>query len=106
MANISPMKLLLQQLPHEIRDEVQQELEGDDPIVRNVKYKCFVSTSKGIRNGKQRKRKHLKEVELINYVSNWHYPHKAYIDKMNQELTHETLTDDEFMDYIRCNCGK
>ena len=57
--------------------EFMEEWLLTDPIRQSCRYVAFVSKSKGRRNGKQRRRKHWKEVCLIKYrdgkVTQWHH---------------------------------
>ena len=64
-------------------DEVQAELDANDPVVRTITYRRFVSKSKGIRNGKRRVRRRWKEVRLVKYrdrpFRSWHrFPFDEY----------------------------
>ena len=55
------------ELLEEIAGEYKQCQRAYDPIKqKGIKMHCFSSTSKGIRNGKRRYRKHWKEIELVS----------------------------------------
>lgn len=57
----------------EVEREVIAELSGGlDPVLSEIKLKVFVSQSKGA----GRRRKHLKEVQLIKYGQCYHQPHR------------------------------
>jgi hypothetical protein len=57
----------------QVESEVITELSGGlDPVLSEVTLKVFVSNSKGA----GRRRKHLKEVQLIKYGHNYHQPHR------------------------------
>jgi len=56
----------------EAEAEVRAEEAHNNPVLAEIKLKIFVSTSKG----KNRKRKHLKEITLIKYGHNYHQPHR------------------------------
>ncbi len=90
----------------QVEDEVNQEAQANDPVIRNVGYRYFTSKSKGIRNGKRRIRRHWKEVELIRYQTGWHQPHKVRLDCVTQELTKEQMSDDYLLWYIREHCNR
>lgn len=94
------MTVFMDSLP----DEIKAELMQDDNVVVNVSYRNFVSKSKGRRNGKQRKRKGWKDIELVNYRNGWHLLHNSRMDVMNQELTHEVMSMDEFISHVQDNC--
>ena len=54
---------------HELQaiEEARSEALESDPVARNISHHHFVSRSKGWRNGKQRVRRHWKEVDLVKY---------------------------------------
>ncbi len=81
-------------------EETMAQFRGDDPVIRNVGYKCFVSRSKG----RNRLRRRWKEIELIRYQTGWRYPHRAKLDEMASELS-ETMGDDELLWHISNYCG-
>lgn len=67
--------------------EVNAELDANDPVVRTITYHRFVSRSKGIRNGKRRYRRGLKEVRLVSYLGRgfkqWHrFPFDEYAEEI------------------------
>ncbi len=84
--------------------EAKEEALTDDVVHRNSGYRSFTSRSKGIRNGKQRIRRRRKEIELIRYQTGWHYPHRAKLDEVASEVTHEQMGDDELLWHIREYC--
>jgi hypothetical protein len=70
--------------------EVNAEIDQNDPVVRNITYHRFVSRSKGIRNGKRRYRRGLKEVHLLSYhgrgFRQWHrFPFDVYATEIFKE---------------------
>lgn len=70
--------------------EVEAELAAEDPVVRNITYHRFVSRSKGWRNGKQRLRRVVKEVHLVQYhqcgFHQWHrFPFDVYATEIFKE---------------------
>ncbi len=66
----------------EERQVAAEEVLNNDPVARNITYRSFCSRSKGWRNGKQRVRKHWKDVQLVRYrggYSQWHrFPFDEY----------------------------
>lgn len=95
------MNKFLEQLPPDALEEVL----ANDPVIRNIGYRAFVSKSKGRRNGKQRVRRCWKEVELIRYQTGWHKPHRSRLDMVAAEVTRGLMDDDELYLYVRDWCG-
>lgn len=86
--------------------EALADLQANDPVHRDIRYHYFVSKSKGRRNGKQRRRRNWKEVELISYrggsFHQWNrFPFDVYATEcLGQEVSADDACQ-EFMDRIR-----
>jgi hypothetical protein len=77
------MTISLEDWQEQAHLEVQAECDQNDPVIQNITYHRFVSRSKGIRNGKRRIRRGLKEVHLLSYrggqFRQWHrFPFDTY----------------------------
>jgi len=56
-----------------VEAEVKREVAGADAVVfKGIKYRRFVSRTKGRRNGKQRLRRNWKETHLVKYSNGFH----------------------------------
>ncbi len=75
--------------------EVEAEVLADDPVVRNITYHRFVSKSKGRRNGKQRIRRHWKEVRLVSYRTGFQSWHRFPFDEYATEILGQQTKADE-----------
>ena len=51
-----------------LENDGMAEFIENDKVHQVITRHCFVSRSKGIRNGKRRLRKHWKEIELLKYL--------------------------------------
>jgi hypothetical protein len=70
----------------ELESETLVEYRKDDPVYKNIRYHSFVSKSKGRRNGKQRIRKHWKEIRLLSYQGGaFHLWHRFPFDRYTTE---------------------
>ncbi len=74
----------------QIEREVMQEVLGNDPVARTIKYRYFTSRSKGWRNGKRRLRRNWKEIRLVKYstrgFTQWHkFPFDVYATEIMGE---------------------
>lgn len=78
-----------------VEAEIAKEFCSEDPVMREVTLSTFVSRSKGIRNGKRRIRKHLKEVTLIKYGYHFRQPHNFNWDVASSELLGDDIEDRE-----------
>jgi hypothetical protein len=64
-------------------EELRKELIAANPVVECIKYRRFVSKSKGRRNGRKRLRKNWKEIHLVRFMQGeyhqWHrFPFDVY----------------------------
>ena len=89
-------------------DEVMAQVLLEDPVLRSMRRRQFVSRSKGIRNGKRRYRRHWKEVDLIHYKAipgRWFTWRKFPFDKYAQEILGDHYRSDypEHELQERCN---
>lgn len=64
----------------------EAEYLAADPVRQSIKYRRFVSYSKGWRNGKQRIRKHFKEVHLVKYRGGYSLWHRFPFDVSATEI--------------------
>ncbi len=63
-----------------------EEFQHNDAVASVVQYVNFVSKSKGRRNGKQRRRRHFKDVELVHYTNGFHLWHNFQFDVYATEI--------------------
>ena len=79
--------------------EVHAETLKENPVARSLTVHTFVSRSKGLRNGKRRLRKHLKETYLKSIYKtgfqSWRrFPFDVYATEIiNQQADRETLKE-------------
>jgi hypothetical protein len=92
----------LRSLDREWRNEQSEFLQNTDRVVKNVGYKYFVSRSKG----KNRRRKHWKEVELFRFQAGWHLQHKFHFDDVATELMGEAADGEKLLEHIRQYCPR
>ena len=70
----------------DVEAEVQNELLSDNCVAQSIKYRRFVSRSKGWRNGRRRIRRHYKEVHLVRYNDGFHLWHRFPFDVSATEI--------------------
>ncbi len=78
----------LKEYEQEVEAEVMAQVKQDDPVLRDMRYRCFVSRSKG--RGRQRRR--VKEVELVQYrhlAPQWSLYNRFPWDKYAAEILGE-----------------
>jgi hypothetical protein len=78
--------------------EVKDEFVKNDKVHQVITRVCFVSKSKGIRNGKRRLRKHWKEVELLKYLDGrFTQTHKFKFDVYATEIIGDIENAEEIL---------
>lgn len=96
------MTISLEDWQEQVHLEVQAECDQNDPIVRNITYHRFVSRSKGIRNGKRRIRRGLKEVRLVRYRAGpFRQWHRVPFDRIATEVFGQQYSKEDAEEALR-----
>jgi len=82
--------------------EIEEELKSAEPIRQMIKYRRFISYSKGWRNGKKRMRKHWKEIHLIKNIlgGRFHQWHNYSFDTYAKEILGQHAEPEDLMERI------
>jgi len=95
----------LKEYYEEAEREGLEEFNRYDAVATVMQYVNFVSKSKGRRNGKQRRRRHFKDIELVRYTNGWHLWHNFKFDVYCTEILGNEIPKEEaeniLMDRLR-----
>lgn len=80
--------------------ESEEEVKAQDPVVQSIKYRRFLSYSKGWRNGKRRIRKHCKEIHLVRYTDGFHQWHRFPFDVYATEILGQNADGETLKEHI------
>lgn len=86
-------------IKHQLSLDELAEIRANDPVIKNIGYRHFVSRSKGV--GRARRR--WKEVELLRFTNGWHQPQNIKLDCVASDM--DRKDGDDLLWYIRENCG-
>jgi hypothetical protein len=82
-------------------EQITAECDQFNPVKQSIVCHAFVSRSKGRRNGKQRIRRSVKEVQLVSHYRQFYQLHRAPLDEWVTEVYEGNFNPFIDADYLR-----